>query len=431
MSGDNFDWKVDESAPAAGHQGNRLLRHSLLGEVARLVGTGGLLVLLARAMSIEDFGVFSGVLALASSIAPFATLGSNHIMIRSIATGAASPREALGRATTVTVFGSIAGLAISVAIGVAVLHSASVQVIIVVSAAQLVPGSVFELMCNLGVGTRDLGSAFQLRTLASAFRVLALGAFWAASTSVSLLAWSYLYLGTGVLLCLISVRTVAAGWKLPLERVTVREALRGFPFSLNLAAAFVQDDVDKAMVLSISGAEVAGFYSAGYRMVGFVLVPLRAVIASTYATFFAAGANGLAQARRYAHRVFKRLAVYSVVAAAACILFSPLAALVLGHNYKQSSPVIAWLSALPLLRSVQYMYGDALTGAGLQVRRSSVLASTAALNVVLNVIWIPIYSWRGAVASTLVSEALAALLSLGLCFVSPRKPGVPVPRDAT
>jgi O-antigen/teichoic acid export membrane protein len=71
--------------------------------------------------------------------------------------------------------------------------------------------------------------------------------------------------------------------------------------------------------------------------------------------------------------------------------------------------MILWLAPIPLLRACHYFLADALTGAGHQRARSVVQIVVAAVNVLLNLWIIPIYSWEGAAWTSLGCDALLAL----------------------
>jgi O-antigen/teichoic acid export membrane protein len=64
---------------------------------------------------------------------------------------------------------------------------------------------------------------------------------------------------------------------------------------------------------------------------------------------------------------------------------------------------------LPVLKAMHYFLSDTLTGAGHQGVRTSLQASVAALNVLLNLWIIPAYSWRGAAWSSIASDSALAL----------------------
>ena len=80
----------------------------------------------------------------------------------------------------------------------------------------------------------------------------------------------------------------------------------------------------------------------------------------------------------------------------------------LGDGYESAAVIFRLLLFLPIVRVLQYFPADALTGSGHQHLRAGLQASTAVLNVVLNIALIPRLGWNGPVVATFASEVLFA-----------------------
>ena len=94
---------------------------------------------------------------------------------------------------------------------------------------------------------------------------------------------------------------------------------------------------------------------------------------------------------------------------------APLLPYLLGSEYQNAVEAIRWLALLPFLRAIYYPVADALTGAGFQGLRSSVQVFVALFNILINLILIPAYSWRGAAWASIASDSL---LLIGLLTVA-------------
>jgi O-antigen/teichoic acid export membrane protein len=94
---------------------------------------------------------------------------------------------------------------------------------------------------------------------------------------------------------------------------------------------------------------------------------------------------------------------------------------------------LRWLAALPLIQVLFYLPADALTGAGYQELRSSLQVGAAVLNVGLNLVLIPRYSFVGAALATLVAlGSLAISLWIAVEVMARRaNAGKEVPADAS
>ncbi|NJL48285.1 MAG: hypothetical protein HC929_13390 [Leptolyngbyaceae cyanobacterium SM2_5_2] len=137
------------------------------------------------------------------------------------------------------------------------------------------------------------------------------------------------------------------------------------------------------------------------------------MLGASYARFFKHGEAGIAGTIRFARKLIPIACLYGVICGVILILFAPFVAPLLGEDFAESAQVLIWLSPILLIAGLQYLAADSLTGAGFQRSRSFVQVAAAAVNVGLNLYWIPRYSWQGAIWATLTSE-LFKLVALWL-----------------
>ena len=117
-------------------------------------------------------------------------------------------------------------------------------------------------------------------------------------------------------------------------------------------------------------------------------------------------------------------------------LCAPVLPLILGPKYDAVVPALRWLALIPLLRCFHTFLADSLSGAGLQRMRTGIQVVVALLNVGLNIIILPRWSWRGAAWTSLGCDGLlvvvfwlAALYYLrreesSVAYASPMKAGI-------
>jgi O-antigen/teichoic acid export membrane protein len=154
---------------------------------------------------------------------------------------------------------------------------------------------------------------------------------------------------------------------------------------------------------------VTGAYGAAYRLVDLVFLPVNSLLIAAYARFFQQGVRGVLATAHLARRLLAVAAGYSLAAAAALYLLAPLVPEVLGAEYREAIEIIRFLAILPVIKAIYYFGADALTGAGYQGVRTIIQVALAAINIGLNLVVIPLYSWKGAALATLVTEALLGL----------------------
>jgi O-antigen/teichoic acid export membrane protein len=137
-------------------------------------------------------------------------------------------------------------------------------------------------------------------------------------------------------------------------------------------------------------------------------MPIMALLTVTYASFFRAGKDGIGSSNAYARRLLVPAAAYGALAGVAIFVLAPLLPSILGDDYRESVEALRWLSPMPLLAALCYLPADALTGADEQGKRTVIQLLAAAFNIMLNLVLVPAYSWRGAAWATLATLALLA-----------------------
>nr|WP_230416863.1 polysaccharide biosynthesis C-terminal domain-containing protein [Micromonospora tarapacensis] len=95
--------------------------------------------------------------------------------------------------------------------------------------------------------------------------------------------------------------------------------------------------------------------------------------------------------------------------------------LIFGAEYEAATLALQGLSALLVLKAIHYLAADALSGSRMQGRRTVCQIVVGVVNAGLNVWLIPIYGWQGAVASSLIGNALLGVLMWACLVVSLRR----------
>ena len=98
--------------------------------------------------------------------------------------------------------------------------------------------------------------------------------------------------------------------------------------------------------------------------------------------------------------------------AAGILLLAPLIPHLVGRDFSGVLVALRWLCCIPLLRGIHRATGSALTGSGRQNLRTTAQVIVAAVNLLLNLWWIPVYGWIGAAWSSLASDGLLAVLNV-------------------
>jgi O-antigen/teichoic acid export membrane protein len=145
---------------------------------------------------------------------------------------------------------------------------------------------------------------------------------------------------------------------------------------------------------------------------------MRALLAASYAPLFREGAYGIHATVRASRSLFAPGFIYSGTVGVALYFTAPLLPHILGNSYSASVSALRLLAVLPLLKCMHFLAANALTGALRQRARTKWQVVIALANIGLNLWAIPVYGWRGAVATSLFSDAA---LAVGLWFIVARE----------
>jgi O-antigen/teichoic acid export membrane protein len=382
-------------------------------------------ILLARILGSANFGLYSGVLGLVSVFVPFAAWGSGLILIKHISRDPQEFSIYWGTAMIVTL--TVGSLLCLVVFGLGTfIYSPLIAMTLVL------PVAIGDLF---GIRYAELsGQAFQafqrlsrtslIWVLFSSLRLIAVVVLILLPINKTLNIWVFFYMVSGLLSGLISMIWVHK--ELGKGKLSLRgmhgEWRNGFYFSVSTSASGVYNDLDKTMLSRLSTDVIAGEYSAAYRVLDAVYIPVRAIVMSSFPRFFQTGKNGLKDAARYAGRLIPFTVLISGLAWIGMVLISPLLPRILGADYGLTPKIVIWLGPILFFRSIHNLLANTLTGADYVGLRAAVQIIIALLNLVLNLLWIPVYGWMGAVWSSLVSDGgLVVLLFILIYFLNKKQ----------
>jgi O-antigen/teichoic acid export membrane protein len=388
-----------------------------LGLGIRAIIQAAYFVIIARSLGAEGLGAFAGVVALVSIVAPFASLGSGHLLIQNVARNAELFAKYWGNALLMTLLsGSILVGAVLWTYTLILPSSIPSLLVLSVAASDLLFARMLDVSGQAFQAFQRLGWTAQLQVLLSLSRLgAALGLALFTTSSPTPVEWGLLYLlSTAISSCLgvLIVHLKLGAPRLDLTKVAY-ELREGFYFSISQSSQFIHNDIDKAMLARLSTLGATGIYAAAYRIIDVSLTPVIALQKASYTRFFQRGTVGIGGSLSYMKRLLPYSGAYGLLVGVALYLTAPLLPYVLGDDYQDAVGAVRWLALLPFLKAIHYFVANTLTGAGFQRLRSSVQVLVVPFNVLLNLVLIPTYSWRGAAWASLASDALL-LLALGV-----------------
>lgn len=357
--------------------------------------------LLARALGSHEFGRVASVIAITSVLLPFSGLGLGNVAIMRIARGQARAQWSLGNGLAVISLTGAVGVGLALLIGKIFLNDPGTWLLVLLfGVSEILLTKYIDFAAHLFLGLEKQVVAVCFYNLLMAVRLSCAALLlwgWAHPTALD---WAQLHLAAGAFTAGVVLFASARLVGRPRTEYTsaAGDMKKGVFFSIVIAARSVQTDVDKIVLARLVSPATAGAYTAAFRIAYMASTPVMAILQSLQARTFRRGhEGGLAGALSSLRRLMMIGGAYCLVLAAAIYLAAPAVPWLLGDSYQTSTDILRWLCFLPLFLVVQSIGSDALSGADAQRRVSFLHAMTAGMALLLNLLLVPTYGWRGAV----------------------------------
>jgi len=378
------------------------------GQGIRIAIQAAYFVIIARTLGVEGFGIFVGIVSLVALLSPFSSWGAGNLLIMHTARDREAFPEYWGKALIMT-FLSGSVLTVATYLGTSILMPVfSATMVIAIGISDFIFMRVLEVSAQAFQAFHNLKRTALLHMILSLTRLI--GAFilvWILD-SRSPEDWSLLYLCATLISTAIGIILVTSELGKPKWQWSslLKEWKEGFYFSISTASVALNSETNKILLVRLSTLEASGIFAAASRVVEVALSPIRALMSAIYARFFKEGEDGISSSLGLAKRFLPFSSLYGILAAC-CLYFSaPLVPFLLGAEYANAVQAIQWLSVIPIIKSVNSLLQDTLTGSGYQGWRSGIQIIVAICNVVLNLVLIPQYSWIGAAIAAIASDLL-------------------------
>lgn len=395
---------------------------ALTGRGGVVVTRGIYMILLARTLGVEDLGLFTGILALIHLLLPFLGMGSDSLLIKHISR---DPKSYSGSLFSSLIYYLVSGVVLSLVLYIinAFLLDDPFTMYLFLS---LVGAEFLFKLANM---TGRVFQAFELMLGASvmwfltSFTRLAALLLFLIFEGQGIEVWSLWYFGGALVITIILFGVIlmrfgkiSSGISGSTGAMSVK---RGFAFAFSESMDNTYSDADKFLLLKMASEKSAGLYSAAYQFVKLADLPVRALLNTTFAAFFRQGKQGVYSSVSFAKKLLPYTMAIGFIMSWGLFVTAPLVPWILGESYTDSVNILRWLAIVPLLQAMYRVIADALSGAGKQVLRVKVQVVAVIVNVGLNLVLIPIYSWNGAIVATLISEffLLATFVFIGLYFL--------------
>ncbi len=189
----------------------------------------------------------------------------------------------------------------------------------------------------------------------------------------------------------------------------------GFPISLSLLFSSLLNYLDRFLIAFFMGQRSAGIYAAIYDLTSAILffimqIPVLAGFPLAVHAYQKEDRLSCQQILRETYLISLR---YSLPLAGILLGLSyPLVLLALGADFAQAHSLLRWLCpALIVYGLLEHYYNRSFWITGATWQLVSVMGVSAGINIILNIIFIPIYGLAGAAVATLAAYIMATAMS--------------------
>ena len=368
-----------------------------------------LMVYLARYLGSFQFGKFTFATSFALLFITLSDLGITTLTIREIARNKAMGPEYVGSSATLKVGLSILVFLI-IAISLSILGVSSDTKI----AACLIGACI--IFRNMGGFFGAVFQAYEEMKYVTISDItqkifLLIVCLLLLHEGYGLIPISLAYFFSGTLYCLFNIGLVHWKFLKPRYRIDkrfwgeqIREAL---PLTFVAVISMVYYNIDIVMLGKMKGQEIAGWYGASYHLF-FALSTLSGAFLSAafpvMSRFFEEAEELLIKAYQKSFKVM--IGVGIPVAVGGFLLAEKIILFLFGPQYQKSVSILKIFCFLIIFSYLNGLAGYFLTSINRQTLTAKIIAVTTAINVSLNFILIPRYSYIGAAFATVASEVL-------------------------
>jgi O-antigen/teichoic acid export membrane protein len=379
---------------------------------------GGLVatVLLAHLEGPSGLGRFQFALTLTLLLSFAVAFGLPKLLVRELARRPDRIGEVVETATMTALVAGAAVTALLLAFGLA--FDADTTILVLAGLALTVDSAMRITMTPFWALERMRYEALSVGVQEATFLALAAGALVGGAGAVGVMA-AYLAsraVGLVTTWLIVAVRfriVIVPRWRSGAFSPLLKKAL---PFALDDALSLAYIRLDTILLGIIVGTHAVGLYQSATNLVLYLNILPRMLNLSMYPRMSRAWPREVGELRRL---LDSSLLICGAIAMPITVGSLLLAPRIFGVMYGSSfeSAVLAYQLLVPIIpmRMLGNSLGTALTAADRQTQRTVAVGIAAAVNLGLNLVLIPRWSFFGAVAATLVTEtglfiAYAAML---------------------
>ncbi|ASA78494.1 flippase [Thermococcus sp. 5-4] len=366
----------------------------------------------ARYLGPANYGILTFALALNGIFGVITNFGLDPLTVREVARDKSLAKRYLANGVALKLlFGGLTFLIVFLVMALLDYPEITRKVVYIIALSTIIGG-----ISNL---FKDIYQAFEKMEFMSIGQILQsalslLFAIIAIKLSLNVIHFAMIYLSVNLIV--LGYHIVITTWKflkpavevdLEFWKSIVKEA---WPFALTAIFISIYYWIDSVMLSYMKGDEVVGWYNAAYRLILILLVIPSIYFTAVYPLMSQLFKNSNDSLRFSFERSFKYMSMLAFpIGVGTTLLADRIILLIFGPEYSPAANalrILVWSSVLIFLSQP---YGRLVQATNKQIIETKITATGAIINMILNAVIIPRYSYLGASATTLTTELFVTL----------------------
>lgn len=366
----------------------------------------------ARYLGAEGFGILSFALALTGIFGIFTDLGLKKVTTREVARDKSSTKKYLGNIAMIKIILVTVTFALIVLfINLLDYPEKTIRVVYIFALS-----IIFNAFSQLFYAVFQAHEKMEYESLGHILNSILLlaGALFAISNGLTVLAFAYLYLFISIVI--FGYSFFISIWRFSKPKIEIDLGFwitaikEGVPFGLIGVSEIIYHWIDTVMLSMMKGDTVVGWYNAAYRLFLITLFIPNAVNMAVFPVMSRSYISSEDSLKLIHQKYFKYMSMIGIFIGVGTTLFADkIILLIFGNEYRPSIialQILIWSSVLIFVNGAFVRLFECINK---QIIITKIAGAAAVLNVLLNLLLIPKYSYIGASVATVLSELLITL----------------------
>jgi len=361
----------------------------------------------ARYLGVEGFGILSLAVSLTGIFAVFIDMGFGMFMVREVARDKTIADKYIPNVALIRLFLSLLTFGLIILIVYVINYPELVKIVIYILTFSIIINAFSSIFSSIFQANQKM-EYLSLSMLITSFSML-LGTLIGVYYRFEIVYFAYLYVFSSILVLLFITFAYFRNFKIPKFKIdrsiwkpTLKEA---WPFGVAAMSGIVYTYIDSIFLSIFKGNTVVGWYSAAYRLMLVVLfIPgaFNTVIFPVMSPLFKSSVESL---KMINERYFKYMLIIGVpLGFGTTFLADKIILIIYGASYSNSIICLQILIWTIVFTFIGASFVQVLQSINKQLIITKIAGLSVIINIILNLILIPNYSFIGASIATVLTE---------------------------